>query len=98
MNDRLPRTPDNGTSKLLVVDKPTAEREPFVIGALGGLLSGLLGAFFFTRAAREIPVSQRQPIKTTQLFSIALAVLTLMRQIAELNKPEKPDKRGWRGK
>lgn len=89
MNNRFLRTSDDGTSKLMVSNKPADNREPFIIGAVGGLLSGLLGAFFFTRSAREIPASQRKPIKTTHLFSIALAVLTLMRQIAELNKPEK---------
>lgn len=61
----------------------------YINGAIIGLAVGALGAYLYARAAEEdaernggVP----SKIPTAQLLSIALAVLGLIRQIAEAGK------------
>lgn len=65
---------------------PPKDRRPYLLGIVGGLLAGLLGAYFFDRASQENP-DGRQPVSTGQMFGVALALLTVLRQIAEMGKP-----------
>ena len=62
------------------------------LGALLGFVSGYL----YTRAAEENEHSdggKAEPISTGQLLAVMLAVMGLMRQIAELGKPKKPGRK-----
>ncbi len=81
------------------IDKPPSapERRARVIlfGAGLGALIGLLSSYLYTRAAEENAADggAPRPIPTGQLLAVLLAVLGLIRQIAELGKPKKPKKK-----
>lgn len=62
----------------------------YMIGASLGALVGMLSAYLFVRSAEENPETGRpEPIKTGTLISLLLAVLALVRQIAESGKSKK---------
>lgn len=66
-----------------------------VIGAGLGALLGLISSYLYAKAAEENgegEAGQRGSISTGQLLAVLLAVLGLVRQIAELGKP-KDDKK-----
>lgn len=63
----------------------------YLLGGVGGLALGLLSTYFFRRASHENEEGP-QPIQTAQLFGLALTLLTVLRQIAEMGKP--PHRRG----
>ena len=68
-----------------------------VIGAGLGALLGLISSYLYTKAAEEDGDSEGGPggsISTGQLLAVLLAVLGLVRQIAELGKPKDEKKRG----
>ncbi len=61
-----------------------------VIGAGLGALLGLISSYLYARAAEENSDGEAGPgssISTGQLLAVLLAVLGLVRQIAELGKP-----------
>lgn len=73
---------------------PSADRRrPYVLGAVVGLLGGLLGAYIFRRAGDEAAKSGQtvKPIDNAQIFGLVLAVVSILRQIAEMARP--PQKR-----
>ncbi len=68
-----------------------------VIGAGLGALLGLISSYLYTKTAEENGDSEAGPgasISTGQLLAVLLAVLGLMRQIAELGKPKDDKKSG----
>lgn len=88
---RMPSLPArNGPSKPV---RPAESRSivSYIFGGVGGLALGLLSTYFFRRASSENEEGP-QPIQTAQLFGLALTLLTVLRQIAELGRP--PKKRG----
>jgi 7-keto-8-aminopelargonate synthetase-like enzyme len=65
------------------------KRNTYLNGTFAGALLGLVGAYLFARAAEEdVDRNGGQPIKlqTGQLLSIMLAILAVIRQIAESGK------------
>ena len=70
-----------------------------VIGAGLGALVGLISSYLYARAAEETgdgEAGSGGSISTGQLFAVLLAMLGLVRQIAELGKPaddKKSDKK-----
>jgi NhaP-type Na+/H+ or K+/H+ antiporter len=59
--------------------------QSYLIGVIGGVLLGLLSAYLFVRATEENMTSDRpQKVKTMDLMKLTLALLALVRQIAEL--------------
>lgn len=74
-------------------NKPTSnwKTQSYMTGIFGGLVFGALAAYLFTRAAEDEVIAHGQPqrIQTGQLIGIALACITLVRQITELGKPAK---------
>ena len=68
-----------------------------VAGAALGAALGLLSSYLYTRAAEENEDPEAGApgsVSTGQLLAIILAILGLLRQIAELGKPKKDDKSG----
>ena len=68
-----------------------------VMGAGLGALLGLVSGYLYTRAAEENGDGEAGPgasISTGQLLAVLLAVLGLVRQIAELGKPKDDKKSG----
>ena len=49
------------------------------------MVAGLLGAYFYKRAAEENPV-HREKVSTMQMLSVATTMVGMLRQIAELGK------------
>jgi hypothetical protein len=65
------------------------KRSTYFNGTLAGAILGLVGAYLYARAAEEdVDRNGGQPVKlqTGQLLSILLAVLAVIRQIAESGK------------
>jgi hypothetical protein len=56
----------------------------YMIGALGGLLVGALAAYLYVRSANEHNTAPPK-VKTSEAIKLAVAVITLMRQIAALS-------------
>jgi len=68
--------------------KKPLDPRPYWFGLVGGLFTGLIGAYMFNRAAQEATKDgEIKPIETGQIFGLALAMITVMRQIAELARP-----------
>lgn len=68
-----------------------------VMGAGMGALLGLISSYLYTKAAEENSDGEAGPggsISTGQLLAVLLAVLGLVRQIAELGKPKDDKKSG----
>ncbi|MFQ3647480.1 MAG: hypothetical protein SNJ54_16825 [Anaerolineae bacterium] len=62
----------------------------YVMGVLLGAAVGLMSAYLFVRSAEENPETGRpEPIQTGTLITLVLAILGLMRQIAESGKPRR---------
>ncbi len=67
-------------------------RRIFIIGGLSGTLLGFLSAYLYARAAEEDAErtgGKLPSVATRELLGIGLALLTLIRQITELGKPDK---------
>ena len=69
--------------------------QAYIRGVLAGSALGLMSAYLYARAAEEdadendgVPSS----IQTGTMISLALAILGLLRQIAEAGKPNKKKK------
>ena len=68
-----------------------------VAGAALGAMLGLLSSYLYTRAAEENgnpEAGAPGSVSTGQALAVLLAILGLVRQIAELGKPKKDDKSG----
>ena len=79
--------------------EPLGERRAQIIiaGAALGAVLGLISSYLYTRAAEEngnVEAGAPGSVSTGQLLAVLLAILGLVRQIAELGKPKKDDKAG----
>ncbi len=67
-----------------------------VLGIGFGAIIGLISSYLYTRAAEENDSSESpapRNVSTGQLLAILLAILGVVRQVAELGKPKKPGKK-----
>ncbi len=67
-----------------------------ILGVSVGALLGFISSYLYTRAAEENEnpdAGTTQSISTGQLIGILLALLGVVRQISELGKPDKKDKK-----
>ena len=72
-------------------------KQIIVAGAALGALIGMISSYLYTRAADEAGNAEaggRGTVSTGQTLGVLLAILSLVRQIAELGKPRKEDKPG----
>ena len=67
------------------------KRRAYVIGTLGGAVTGLIAAYLYSRASEEeiARAGKPQQIPTTTMIGLLLSALSLIRQIAEAGKPKK---------
>lgn len=65
------------------------KQRTYVTGALIGAAMGLFSAYLFARSAEENEDHRPPQIATGTLISLFLAILSLMRQIAESGKDKK---------
>ena len=73
-------------------DGKSWKSQVYVIGAAVGSLLGLVSAYLYARAAEEEAErkgGKPDKIPTSQLLTLGLAALGLIRQITELGKPPK---------
>ncbi len=56
----------------------------YIMGAILGLLLGLLSAYLFVRASEEDLTDAPKKIRTGDMMKMSLAVAALVRQIAEM--------------
>lgn len=88
---RTPRTQTslNRDALTTLPPAPKDDNRPYIVGVVGGLVAGLLGAYFYKRASEENPVA-REKVSTMQMLSVATSLVGMLRQIAELGKsPQK---------
>lgn len=68
----------------------------YVFGVLAGVIFGLLAAYMYIRAGEEEVTRTGEParVQTGELLGLGLAMLAIIRQVAEMGKPErKPNRR-----
>ena len=68
------------------------KRQNYILGTMVGMILGTLAAYLYNRAAEEDAERQGgkpSPVSTTQLIGLSLALLGVIRQIAELGKSSK---------
>ena len=84
---RTPKVPNNVSRDALTTLPPASkdDNRPYLFGVVGGLFAGLLGAYFYKRAAEENPVD-REKVSTMQMLSVATSMVAMLRLIAELGK------------
>ena len=57
----------------------------YIIGAIGGLIVGVLSAHLYVRATQENMMSDTpEKVRTRDMMTLTLSIITLVRQIAEL--------------
>jgi hypothetical protein len=61
----------------------------YILGVIVGGLMGVVSAYLFNRSADEGNDDEVQEISTPAMIGIALSAITLVRQIAESNRPRK---------
>ena len=61
----------------------------YILGVIVGGLMGVVSAYLFNRSAEEAGDDEAQEISTPAMIGIALSAITLVRQIAESNRPRK---------
>jgi hypothetical protein len=61
----------------------------YILGVIVGGLMGIVSAYLFNRSADEGSDDEVQEISTPAMIGIALSAITLVRQIAESNRPRK---------
>lgn len=77
-------------------DRLERKTRVLVLGISLGAVVGLISSYLYTRAAEEYDSSDsatQRTVSTGQLLAILLAILGLVRQVAELGKPKKPGKK-----
>jgi len=77
-------------------DRLERKTRVLILGLGFGAIVGLVSSYLYTRAAEEYDSSDSAPprtVSTGQLLAILLAILGVVRQVAELGKPKKPGKK-----
>ena len=67
-----------------------------MLGVGMGAICGLIASYLYSRAAEEndnSDVAAPRSISTGQFLAVLLAILGVIRQVAELGKPKKPGKK-----
>lgn len=85
---------DGGQTQERLQDR---NRQIIVGGAALGALIGMIASYLYTRTAEEngnANAGARGSVSTGQALAVLLAILSLVRQIAELGKPKKEEKPG----
>ena len=86
----------SSTESVEMQDKLQERKARIVIaGAALGAALGMLSSYLYTRAAEENDGAEAgapNTISTGQALALVLAILGIVRQIAELGKPKKDDK------
>jgi hypothetical protein len=66
------------------LNAPGWKTRAYIVGALIGIALGLLSAYLFIRASEESAGGAPMKVKTGDAMKASLAVLALIRQIAEM--------------
>lgn len=77
-------------------DRLERKTRVLILGIGFGAIVGLVSSYLYTRAAEETDSSDSaapRTVSTGQLLAILLAILGVVRQVAELGKPKKPGKK-----
>jgi hypothetical protein len=80
---------ENATTGTTQAEEANWKTRIYVSGTVLGGFLGLLSAYLFARSAEENEDKQPPQVATGTLISLLLAVLGLMRQIAESGKQKK---------
>ncbi|MCC6612099.1 MAG: hypothetical protein IT320_01410 [Anaerolineae bacterium] len=73
------------------VKPPTSSQtQTYALGAVLGAVAGLLAAMLYSRAAEEERRAGGEPqgMQAGQMITIALALLGIIRQVAEMGRPD----------
>jgi drug/metabolite transporter (DMT)-like permease len=77
------------------VQQPTPRdrqrQQVWIIGALGGLLFGLIGAYLFNQAGGDEEITgETHAVPPGSILTLVIALFAILRQIIELGRPETP--------
>ncbi len=72
-----------------MTDHPTAQdsnwkSQVYLVGGFAGIVAGLVAAYFYARASEETGSNAPVRIKSMDALSLAVAMLSLIRQITDL--------------
>ncbi len=76
-------------TELSPINNPKARPQRLIIGGIIGGLFGLLGAYFYSRAAEDDVRQngvQRNQASTGEIIGLGLAILALLRQVSEMGR------------
>jgi F0F1-type ATP synthase assembly protein I len=85
-------------SNLLPTNRQEAnwKTQSYLIGVIGGTILGVIAAYFYTRAATDdtqrTGLQSPNRVQTGDLLGLGLAILAILRQVAELGRT--PDQDG----
>ncbi len=69
-------------------------QQVWLIGALGGLVFGLIGAYLFNQASGDDEAAvENRTVAPGEIITLVVAAFAFMRQIIELGRPD-PAKQG----
>ncbi|MBN1565978.1 MAG: hypothetical protein JXA10_19215 [Anaerolineae bacterium] len=77
------------TDQVPSVQNANWKSQVYLIGGLVGIVAGLLAAYFYARASEESGKDGPGPIKSMEALSLAVAMLSLIRQITDLGGKNK---------
>jgi hypothetical protein len=68
--------------------------QAYLVGAAAGLLFGLISAYMYNRASTDYGPMQdgRNRVQTGEVLGLGLALLAVVRQIAEMGRGPEPKK------
>ena len=72
------------TDQLSTTQETNWKSQVYLVGALAGIVAGLLAAYFYARASEETGTNGPSNIKSMDALSLAVALLSLIRQVTDL--------------
>ena len=77
------------TDDVLATDKGNWKTQTYIVGAIAGLMLGMLTAYFFARVSEENGTNGPSRIGTIDTLKLAVAVLGIIRQVTDLGASSK---------
>jgi hypothetical protein len=76
----------------------SSRNQAYLLGGAAGLLFGLISAYMYNRAGGDQGANPdgRNRVQTGEVLGLGLALLAIIRQVAEMGRGPEPPKKGRR--